>query len=261
MNIIVCIKQVPDTAEVRIDPVTKTLIREGVPAIVNPFDLYAAEEAIRLKERYGGKTIAISMGPPQAEEALREVVSMGIDEAILITDEQFRGSDTLATSYTLAKAIQKLGDYDLILCGKQAIDGDTAQVGPGIAEWLSLPQVTYVGKIEAIKDNKARVWRLIEGGHEILEAPLPAVFTVVKEINEPRLPSLRGKLRAKSMTIPQWGAKDLEVDLRYVGLEGSPTQVVEIFTPEIKKGGEIFHGPIEEGVEKLYQFLKERGFV
>ncbi|MGE4358114.1 MAG: electron transfer flavoprotein subunit beta, partial [Candidatus Omnitrophota bacterium] len=231
MNIIVCIKQVPDTTEVKIDPQTNTLIREGVASIINPFDMYAIEEGIRLKEKYGGKVTVISMGPPQAEEALREAISLGCDEAILITDRAFAGSDTWATSYTLAKAIEKIGDFDLIICGKQAIDGDTAQVGPGISAHLDIPQVTYVKKIEEIKIGEPqsditggtsnqiimRVERMVEEGYEVIEVPLPCLITVVKEINEPRLPSLKGKLRAKSAEIKKWGILDLGLDKKEVG--------------------------------------------
>jgi len=262
MNIIVCIKQVPDTTEVKIDPETNTLIREGVASIINPFDMYAIEEGIRLKERYGGKVTVISMGPPQAEEALREAISLGCDEAILITDRALAGSDTWATSFTLARAIKKIGNFDLIICGKQAIDGDTAQVGPGISAHLDIPQVTYVKKIEEIKkseDNKswiARVERMVEEGYEVIEVPFPCLITVVKEINEPRLPSLKGKLRARSATITKWGIKDLDLDKKEVGLEGSPTRVIKIFTPPPRKGGQILKGDAREVVEKLVELIK-----
>ncbi|MBT5420947.1 MAG: electron transfer flavoprotein subunit beta/FixA family protein, partial [Candidatus Cloacimonetes bacterium] len=182
MNIIVCIKQVPDTTEIKIDPVTNTLIREGVESIINPFDLYAIEEAIRLKEQYGGKITALSMGPPQVESALRESVSIGVDEILLLTDRKFAGADTWATSLTLAKAIEKLEDYDIILFGQQAIDGDTAQVGPGVATHLGIPQTGFVKKIEDIKDNRVILQRLMEDGYDRIDMPLPAAITVVKEI-------------------------------------------------------------------------------
>ncbi|MCX5714152.1 MAG: electron transfer flavoprotein subunit beta/FixA family protein, partial [Candidatus Omnitrophica bacterium] len=198
MNIVVCIKQVPETTQVRINPETNTLIREGVKSIINPFDMYAIEEAVRLKEKFGGKATVISMGPPQADAALREAISMGIDEGILVCDRAFAGSDTWATSYTLAGAIKKLGAFDLIICGKQASDGDTAQVGPGISTHLSSPQVTYVKKVEEATDKSMRLERMMEEGFEIIEAPLPLLITVVKEINEPRIPSLKGMMRAKS---------------------------------------------------------------
>ncbi len=257
MNIIVCIKQVPETTEVKINPETNTLIREGVKSIINPFDMYAIEEGIRLKERFGGKVTVISMGPPQAEGALREAISMGCNEGILLTDRAFAGSDTLATSFALSCAIKKIGDFDLILCGKQASDGDTAQVGPGISAHLDLPQVAYVKKIEQIADGTARVERMTEEGYEVIQTPLPALFTVVKEINEPRIPSLRGMMRAKKTEVIRWEAKDIQADSQHIGLVGSPTQVIKIFTPPPRKGGQIFHGEPEEVTQKLVELLKE----
>jgi electron transfer flavoprotein beta subunit len=261
MNAIVCIKQVPDTTDVRIDPKTNTLIREGVASIINPFDMYALEEALRLKERFGGKVTVITMGPPQAEEALREALSMGIDEAIHLSDRAFAGSDTWSTSLVLAKAIDKIKEFDLVICGKQASDGDTAQVGPGIASHLNLPQATYVRKIDNVHldtDPKIMVVeRLVEEGYQILEVQLPALLTVVKEINEPRLPSLRGKMRAKKHQIPVWGHKDLNLDQNQIGLKGSPTQVVKIFTPPAKQQGKILEGEPGEVVEELASQIKD----
>jgi electron transfer flavoprotein beta subunit len=257
MNIVVCIKQVPDTTNVRINPETNTLIREGVASIINPFDMYAIEEAARLKEKLGARTICITMGPPQAEEALREALSLGIDEAILICDRAFAGSDTWATSYTLSKAIEKIGSYNLIICGKQAADGDTAQVGPGIAAHLDLPQVTYVKKIEQIDDKHMKVESMTEEGYEVIEAPLPAIITVVKEINTPRLPSLKAKMRAKSAKIAVWSAKDLDVEEDCLGLNGSPTRVVRIFTPAPRQGGQKWTGPADELADKLVELLKD----
>jgi electron transfer flavoprotein beta subunit len=256
MHIIVCIKQVPETTEVRINPQTNTLIREGVTSIINPFDMYALEEAVRLKEKLGGKSTVITMGPPQAESALREAISMGIDEGILISDRNFAGSDTWATSYTLSCAIKKIGDFDLIICGKQASDGDTAQVGPGIAAHLDLPQVAYVKKIEKIEDKLARVERMTEEGYDIIETPLPALFTVVKEINEPRLPSLKGMMRSKQAKITHWTHKDLDLDSQKIGLSGSPTQVIKIFTPPPRTGGVMLQGEAQEIAEKLTEALK-----
>ncbi len=256
MNIIVCIKQVPETTDVRINPETNTLIREGVKSIINPFDMYAIEEGVLLKEKFGGKVTVISMGPPQAEQALREAIAMGADEAILVSDRAFAGSDTLATSYTLSRAIKKIGNFDLILCGKQASDGDTAQVGPGIAVHLDIPQVTFVKKVEEINTSLAKVERLTEEGFEIIECPLPALFTVVKEINTPRLPSLRGLMKSKQAKITRLSAADLEVESDRLGLQGSPTQVVKIFTPEPRKGGQILQGNTQEMVEKLAELLK-----
>lgn len=256
MNIIVCIKQVPETTEVRINPETNTLIREGVKAIINPFDVYAIEEGVRLKERFSGKVTVLTMGPPQADAALREAISLGADEGILVSDRAFAGSDTWATSYTLAGAIKKIGQFDLILCGKQASDGDTAQVGPGISAHLDIPQVTYVKKIEEVKDKSMRVERMLEEGYEIIETPLPALLTVVKEINVPRLPSLKGMIKAKSAQITVWGQKDLNLDPEQLGLCGSPTQVVKIFTPAPRAGGQMLTGEIPEIVNKLVDELK-----
>ena len=258
MNIIVCIKQVPDTTDVRIDPETNTLIRSGVACIVNPFDMYAVEEGVRLKEKFGGKVTVLTMGPPQAEEALRETISLGADEAILISDRAFAGSDTWATSYTLSGAIRKIGDYDVIICGKQAIDGDTAQVGPGISAHLDIPQITYVKRIEEVDtaSNHMRAERMTEEGYEIIESPLPCLITVVKEINEPRLPSLKGKMRAKKAEIKKWGAKDLDLDPGLIGLDGSPTKVVKIFTPPPREKGQILEGDAKEISAKLVELLK-----
>jgi electron transfer flavoprotein beta subunit len=256
MNIIVCIKQVPETTEVRINPETNTLIREGVKSIINPFDMYAIEEAVRLKEKFGGKIIAVSMGPPQADAALKEAISLGVDEGILICDRAFAGSDTWATSYTLSEVIKKIGTFDLIICGKQASDGDTAQVGPGISSHLNIPQVTYVKKIEEINEKFMRLERMMEEGFEIIEAPLPALITVVKEINEPRLPSLKGMMRAKQAKITVWTQKELNLDTQKIGLCGSPTQVVKIFTPPQRQGGQIISGEIQEIAEKLVGLLK-----
>ena len=257
MNIVVCIKQVPETSDVKINPETNTLIREGVKSIINPFDMYAIEEAVRLKEKFGGKATVISMGPPQAEAALKEAISMGIDEGILISDRAFAGSDTWATSFTLTAAIKKIGAFDLILCGKQASDGDTAQIGPGIAMHLDIPQVTYVKKIEEVKGNVMRVERMMEEGFEIIEIPLPALLTVVKEINEPRIPSLRGMMRAKSAKVALWTQKELNLDPQKIGLTGSPTQVVKIFTPPSRIGGQILKGEAPEVAEQLVKLLKQ----
>lgn len=259
MNIIVCIKQVPDTNEIKIDPVSNTLIREGVESILNPFDLYAIEEALRLKETYGGKVTAISMGPPQVESALREAVSLGVDEIILLTDRKFAGADTWATSLVLATAINKIANFDLILFGQQAIDGDTGQVGPGVAAHLGIPQTGFVRKIEQIEAGKMIVQRLLEDGYDRIRLPLPAALTVVKEINEPRLPSLRGKRNAKKAELKTLNAEDLGLDENEVGLNGSPTQVVKIFSPEMNKEVEKHELPAEELAEILYQKLKELG--
>ena len=257
MHFVVCIKQVPDTTDVRINPETNTLIREGVASIINPFDMYAIEEVLRLKAKLGGKVTALSMGPPQAETALREAISMGVDEGILVSDRAFAGSDTWATSYTLALALKKIGDFNLIICGKQASDGDTAQVGPGIATHLDLPQITYVRKIEEITEDRIVAERLLENGYEVIESPLPCLLTVVKEINEPRLPSLKGKMAAKKAQIIKWTANDIQGNQQKLGLNGSPTKVVKIFTPEPRKGGKMLTGEPHEMVAELVNELKE----
>lgn len=248
MDIIVCVKQVPDTTEVKLDPVTNTLIRDGVPSIVNPFDKNAIETALQLKEKYGGKVVVLTMGPPQAKAALKECLAMGADEAVLISDRAFAGADTWATSYTLASAIKKIGSYDIILCGKQAIDGDTAQVGPGIAEQLDISQITYVDKVIGIEKGKFIAERVIDGGVEIIESEFPVLLTVEKSINEPRYPTLKGTRRANKVEIPVYSAKYIGMDIELAGLKGSPTHVKRVFSPEIKRKGEIIKGyPNETG--------------
>ncbi|MGB2855801.1 MAG: electron transfer flavoprotein subunit beta/FixA family protein [Dehalococcoidia bacterium] len=256
MNIVVCIKQVPGTTEIKIDPETNTLVREGVESIINPFDTYALEEGVRLKERCGGKVTAITMGPPQAENALRETISLGADEAILISDRVFAGSDTWATSYVLSRALAKIADYDVIICGKQTLDGDTGQVGSGLSEMLGVPFVAYVSKIDEIKEGYIRVHRMVEEGYEVLEMALPAVITVVKEINVPRLPSLRGSMKAKTAQIPVWTAADIGVEEDKAGIAGSPTRVVKIFFPKREHKSEMFQGTPEEQVGQLVERLE-----
>ncbi|MBC8444893.1 MAG: electron transfer flavoprotein subunit beta/FixA family protein [Chloroflexi bacterium] len=243
MHAIVCIKQVPDTTEVRIDPERGTLIREGVPSIVNPFDMYAIEEAIRLKEEHGGQTTVITMGPPQAKEAIKEAVAMGCDEAVLVSDRAFSGADTWATAYTLAQVIRKIGEYDIILCGRQAADGDTGQVGPGVATQLGISQLTYVSKIRELDlaGRTITVERLVEEGREVVTSSLPCLITVVKEINTPRYPSFMGIRRANRKEYPVWSAEDLcsdtGADQECFGLIGSPTKVIKVFTPPLREGG------------------------
>jgi electron transfer flavoprotein alpha/beta subunit len=248
MEIIVCIKQVPDTTEVKIDPVKGTLIREGVPSIVNPFDKNAVEAALQIREQKGGKVTVITMGPPQAVDALRECLAMGADEAVLVSDRAFAGADTWATSYTLAKAIETIGKPDIVFCGKQAIDGDTAQVGPGIAEHIGLPQVTYVQKIREVNDDHMLVERAIEGGYEVITVPLPAMIAVEKSINEPRFPTMMGTMKAHKKEIPSWSAAFIGAEADKVGLDGSCTQVKRVFAPERKGQGEMIAGDTEDEV-------------
>ncbi len=257
MHIVICIKQVPDTKNVRIDPKTNTLVRQGVESITNPFDLYAIEAALQLKDSLGAKTTVITMGPPQAEESLREALSMGVDEAVLLSDRAFAGADTWATSRTLAEAIRKMDPVDLIVCGKQAIDGDTAQVGPEVAMLLDLPCVTYVRKIDVEDGNGSmKVERATDTGYEILKVQLPAVITVIREIGEPRIPGLRHKIRSKKQEIPVWGAKDLGLDPEEVGLQGSYTQVVKVFSPPPRGEKQMLSGSVEEMARELVKILK-----
>jgi len=255
LNVIVCIKQVPGTNEVKMNNETNTIIREGVESIVNPFDVYAIEEGVRIKERTDGKVTAISMGIPSVAEMLRETIALGVDEAVLLSDRAFAGSDTLATAYALSMGIKKIGAYDLIICGKQAIDGDTAQVGPSLAEKLGIPHTTYVRKIDEIRDGYIRCERMTDDGYEVIEMTLPALITVVKEINEPRLPSLKGMMRAKKAQIPVWTADDVGADKELCGLKGSPTQVIRTFVPVHETKSEMIQGePAEQArilVEKL----------
>ena len=257
MEIVVCVKQVPDTTEVKIDPVKNTLIREGVPSIVNPFDKIAVEVAIQLKEKHGGRVRVVSMGPPMAKDALKECLAMGADEAILVSDRAFAGADTLATSYTLAETIRKMGPVDIILCGKQAIDGDTAQVGPGIAENLGMPQITYAAKIEVSGDT-VKIDREHEAVYEVYEVKMPVMITVVKSIAEPRFPTVKGTMRANRAEIPVWSAADIGADEKRIGLNGSPTQVRRIFTPKQRSNGEIIQAETaSEAVAQLMSKLSD----
>jgi electron transfer flavoprotein beta subunit len=257
MNVIVCLKQVPGTTQVKIDPQTNTLVRQGVEAILNPFDAYAMEEGVKLKERFGGKVTVVSMGPPQADKMLREAISVGVDEAYLLSDREFAGSDTLATSYTLCQAIKKIKDYDVVICGRQTLDGDTGQVGPELAQKLGLPFVAYVSKIEEVAGGAMKVQRLVDEGHEIIEIALPCVITVTKEINVPRLPSIRGVFKAKSAKIPVWTAADIQADKESTGRAGSATVVVKTFIPERVRTGQVLPGTVEEQVDALIAKLKD----
>jgi len=258
LKIVVCIKQVPESTEVQVDPKTNALIREGVKSIVNPVDENAIEAALQLREAHGGKVTAISMGPPQAEEALRQALAMGADEAILLVDNAFRGSDTLATSYTLAAAVRKIGEVDLILCGKQAIDGDTGQVGPGLAERLGMPQVTFAIELEA-EDGKLRARRVLDDFFEVLEVKLPAVVTVVKQVNDPRHPGMKNVLKAKRAEVAKWGLDELGAEAKQAGFDGSPTQVIRVWPPEKRSEGKRIEGSAEEVVEELAKVLGEVG--
>lgn len=260
MNIIVCVKQVPGTNEVKMNKETNTIIREGVEAIINPFDTYAVEEGLRLKERFGGKVTALSMGIPAVAELLKETVALGVDDTVLLSDRAFAGADTLATSYALSMGIQKIGEYDLIICGKQATDGDTAQVGPSLAEKLGIPHTTYVRKIEEIGDGFIRCQRMTDDGYEVIELTLPAVITVVKEIAEPRLPSIKGMMRAKKAAVTIWTADDIGADKELCGLKGSPTQVIATFVPVHDVKSEMIEGEPDEQAKQLASTLMAMQF-
>jgi electron transfer flavoprotein beta subunit len=259
MKIIVCIKQVPDTNEVKLDPKTGTLIRDGVPSIINHDDMNALEEALALKDKYKDVEITVlTMGPPQADVALREALAMGADKAILVCDRAVAGSDTWATSNTLTAAINKIGSYDIIFCGRQAIDGDTAQVGPQIAEKLDLPQVTYVQKLE-INGDTVTAQRAMEDGYEVIEVKMPCLLTAIKELNAPRYASVRGIFDAyREKNVEMWSAKDIEVNPEIIGLNGSPTNVRKTFTPSPKGKGVMLEGCDKDTVYDLFARLKEK---
>jgi electron transfer flavoprotein beta subunit len=268
MYFVVCVKMVPDTTQVKIDPVTNTLIREGVPFITNPFDTHAVEEALRLKEKYGGRITALSMGPPSAEVILRKALALGVDDAVLLSDRAFGGADTLATSSVLAAAIAKLAEQqpvDIVLCGKQTIDGDTAQVGPGIACRLKYSQLTLVDRVVEIHKEKKIivVRRALEDRYEVIESKLPALITVVRECNIPRYPTVPGRLEAAEVKLTVWNNDVLKLNKETLGLNGSPTQVRRIFAPQRDKG-EIIEGEgdkKEQAVETVFNKLKDWDFV
>lgn len=264
MRIIVCVKQVPDTNEVRIDPVKGTLIREGVPSIMNPDDKNALEEALKLKDTYDNvEIIVLSMGPPQAKEVLREAIAMGADEGILLSDRAFAGADTWATSVTLAAAIKTIGNYDIIFCGRQAIDGDTAQVGPQIGEHLGLPQISYVENLE-ISGQNVTAHRSLEDGYYVVKAEMPVLLTAIKELNTPRYPSIKGVYKAyrNEELIKAWTVDNIDVNREQIGLKGSPTQVKRSFTPESRKtGGEMLTGNADEIARQFVVRLRERQII
>jgi electron transfer flavoprotein beta subunit len=273
LNILVPIKQVPESSNVKMDPATGTMMRAGVETVVNPLDLYAIETALRLREQYGGEVCALSMGPSGAMRVLREAAAMGCDRCALLSDKCFGGADTWATSYTLAQGVKKLSelffgkafDFDIIVTGERATDGDTAQVGPALAAWLGLPALTYVSKIESAGGGRIQAERLVEEGYEILDAPMPCLITVVKEIAVPRLPTLRGKIKSMKMDIPILTADDLDVNQEYLGLKGSPTRVVKIDTPSVSRGGKTIKVHDEESltlaVDELVSLFTEKGIL
>ncbi len=259
MNIIVLVKQVPDTTDVKLDPKTGNLIREGIESIINPDDRHAIEAAVSLKEKYGGKVTAISMGPPQAIDAISEAMGMGVDEGVLLSDRAFAGADTWATSFTLGKAIEKIGEFDLVICGRQAIDGDTAQIGPQVADYLDLPQVTYVFEIEEFEEQKLIVKRKLEDGYERIETRLPALLTVIGDLNQPRYPLIDRLISAceEKAKIKVWNAADIGVQANEVGLAGSLTHVIKTFAPKFKRQGKMLEGDAAQMVTELLQELRE----
>lgn len=261
MNILVCAKQVPNTNEVKIDPVKGTLIREGVESILNPDDANALEEALRLKDQYEDvKVTVLSMGPPQADDMLRECLAMGADEAVLVSDRAFGGADTWATSNTISAAIKKAGSFDIIFAGRQAIDGDTAQVGPQIAEKLGLPQITYVQSFE-IDGDTVTVQRQLENGYEVIRVKTPVLLTAVKELNQPRYMNVKGIYDAYKKEIPVWGIDDIPVEKEIVGLKASPTKVFRSFTPAPKGKGVMLEGPAREKVANLINNLQKQHII
>jgi len=265
MNIIIPIKQVPETSDVQMDKETGTMIRSGSKSIVNPLDLYALETGLRLKEVHGGTVTVLTMGPASAVKVLKEAIAMGCDNAVHLSDRAFGGSDTWATSYALAKAIEKLGMPDLIITGERATDGDTGQVGPALASWLDMALVSYVSSIDIVDGDHLVADRLIEEGYQRVRATLPALITVVKEIASPRLPTLSGKKRSIASTIPVWNAQDIGCDASYIGLKGSPTRVVKIETPSVTRHCTVVHASddasITEAVDQLFIFLENKNLL
>ncbi len=262
MKIVVCIKQVPATSDAKIDPETKRIVREGIKAVTNPFDAYALEEAVRIKERLGAEVIALTMGPPRADMVLREAIAVGADRGILLSDRAFGGSDTWATSYALSKAVERIGGVDLVLCGKQAIDGDTAQVGPGIAAQLGWAQATYVMAMPQVDEGSFTAKRMHEDGWDLCRIAFPAVVTVVKDLNQPRIPTLKGRLAAQKVEIPTWTAADVGADLSKIGLDGSPTRVVKTEPPPARNKETLrIEGSAADCAAALVRELRQKSLV
>ncbi|MBC8208065.1 MAG: electron transfer flavoprotein subunit beta/FixA family protein [Desulfobulbaceae bacterium] len=255
MKIIVCVKQVPDAKDVRLDPKTNTLAREGVQSIMNPYDQHALEEAVRLKDELGAEVTVLTMGPPQAEDVLRQSIACGADHGVLVSDRAFAGADTWATSYTLAQAIDFLGGADLVLCGKQAIDGDTAQVGPGLAMRLDMPFITCIQKVREADASGLVAERMMDDGYDVVAVDYPVLLTVVKDLNTPRVPSLKGKMRAKKAQFQVLSAADIGADPSLIGLAGSPTQVVRVFPPKPRGERTVLTGDMDEQVSELARRL------
>jgi electron transfer flavoprotein alpha/beta subunit len=261
MKIVVCIKQVPDAESVKTDPETGRLIREGVAATLNPFDMFALEEALRLKERFGGSVTILSMGPKNALHSIKFALAMGADEGVLLSDRAFAGADTLATSYTISRGIEKIGEYDLILCGIKTTDGDTGQVGANLAELLDIPNIYYLKRIRKIEGNELVLERLLEDRIQLLSASFPCLITVLKGTNIPRLPTLKDKLEAKQKPIKTYSSKHLDIDASKIGMEGSPTRVVKVFPPDKRKKGVILKGDPNKSTQELIKFLELKQLV
>lgn len=263
MDTIVFVKQVPNTTEVKLDPKTGNLLREGIESIINPDDRHALEAAVGLKEKVGGKVTVLSMGPPQAIDAISEAMGMGADEGILLTDKAFAGADTWATSSTLGKAVEKVGRFDLVICGRQAIDGDTAQIGPQVADYLKVPHVSYVFDIESAGQKSVVVKRRLEDGYERIECTLPALLTVIGELNVPRYPKMAGLIDAckEKAPIRIWNAADIGVQTREVGLEGSLTHVIKTFAPKLQRQSEMIQGDAKTAAKTLAEKLRETKLV
>jgi electron transfer flavoprotein alpha/beta subunit len=266
LKIVVLIKQVPATDKVKMEEETGTMIRDGIESEVNPLDLYAIEEAVRIKERVkdGVEISVFSMGPKKAEEAIRSAIALGCDKGYLLSDKKLAGSDTWVTAYALSTAVKKIvSGFDLVLCGERATDGETGQVGPEVGAYLGLPVLTYVSKIEEINQERIVARRAVEGGHEVVEAPMPVLVSVVKEINTPRMPNFSGKMKAKKMEIPVLTAEDIDAEEGRLGLKGSPTRVVKIFHPQVARRGRVVSvsSDPEKAVDGLVQFLVEKAVV
>ncbi|MBN2154640.1 MAG: electron transfer flavoprotein subunit beta/FixA family protein [Candidatus Lokiarchaeota archaeon] len=259
MNTIVLIKQVPDATDVKTDPETGRLIRDGAVTI-NPFDMFAIEQAIQLKEQYGGKVIVLTMGPPNAKYSLEFCLAMGADDAILLTDRAFAGADTIATSYTLAKAIEKVPEFDIIFCGIKTTDGDTGQIGADVAEFLNLPNIYYVNKIHEIAENSIIVEKQFEDRMQVVQSELPVVISMIKGANTPRFPTLEGKMEAFRKPVTTYTATDVQADPKQIGAEGSPTKVLRVFPPPKREKGRILPES-DDNIAELVQFLKEKKFV
>jgi electron transfer flavoprotein beta subunit len=260
MNIVVCVKQVPQSDTVRFDRETGVLLREGVKSVINPCDYNAIEAALSLREGCGGRVFAITMGPPQAAEAIREALTMGVDEGVVLCDRAFAGADTLATTYTLAMAIRKIGDVDVVLCGKESVDGETGQVGPGLAARLNMPCIACAGDI-GVSGNVLSVKRMYEWGYDLVEVEPPVVITAINGLNRPRVPSLKCMIRVRDMEIPVWNASDINADPARIGLGGSATKVDSTFVPEFDAKQEMIEGTPEEQADGLVKRLAESGIL